>query len=368
MRDAPTPDPEATSRFALRVWQFKQGELVALMVHLGDRLGLYRAMDGVGPVTAGEVAERSGTHPRWVLEWLRGQAAAGLLQSDADATTFELTPEGAAVLAREDDSLAFAAGAFSGGAATPEVVDRLAEAFRTGRGLTYYEQGPTAAHQTERMLAPWARLALVPRILPALDGVIAKLERGARVADVGCGSGVAVTALARTYPRSTFEGSDLSQLAIDRARRSAAAEGLDNTRFTVARAEELPAGAGYDLVLTFDCLHDMTHPDRAAAAIHRALAADGTWLIREIKSSGHWERDQRNPMLAMLYGSSVVSCMSSALSEPDGAGLGTLGLPPDAVSSLCRGAGFSRVTLHDLDDPANLYYEVRSPSASREAS
>ncbi|GAC1320617.1 MAG: class I SAM-dependent methyltransferase [Acidimicrobiales bacterium] len=368
MRDAEGPDPDAVARFALRVWQYKQGELVSLMVHLGDRLGLYRAMDGTGPVTAEAVAHRTGTQARWVLEWLRGQAAAGLLQTDGEAARFELTPEGAAVLAREEDSLAFAAGAFSGGAAAPEVVDALAEAFRTGRGLTYDQQGPAAAHQTERMLAPWARLALVPRIIPALDGVAAKLERGARVADVGCGAGVAVRALARAFPASTFEGTDMSELAIRRARQAAAEENLDNAVFAVARAEELEPGAGFDLILTFDCLHDMTHPDRAAAAIRGALADDGTWLIREIKSSGSWAGDQRNPMLALLYGSSVTSCMSSALSEPDGAGLGTLGLPPDALRTLCRAAGFERVVLHDLDDPANLYYEARPTSAPKEAS
>ena len=368
MTEAARPDPDAVSVFALRVWQYKQGELVSLMIHLGDRLGLYRAMDGAGPLTAAELADRTGTQPRWVLEWLRGQAAAGLLQADGDAARFELTAEGAEVLSREDESLAFAAGAFSGAAAAPEVVDALADAFRTGRGLTYDQQGPTAAHQTERMLAPWARLALVPVIIPALDGVAAKLRRGARVADVGCGAGVAVRALAQAFPASRFEGSDLSELAIARARRAAAEEGLANAEFTVARAEELVAGAGYDLVLTFDCLHDMTRPDAAAQAIRAAIAGDGTWLIREIKSSGRWDRDQRNPMLAMLYGSSVASCMSSALSEPGGAGLGTLGLPPDAVRALCARAGFARVTLHDLDDPANLYYEVRVRADHEEAS
>jgi len=262
-------------------------------------------------------------------------------------------------LARESDSLVFAAGAFSGGAATAEVVDALAVAFRTGLGLTYDQLGPAAAHQTERMLAPWARLALVPQIIPALDGVAARLEAGGRVADVGCGGGAAVRALARSFPHSTFEGTDLSRLAIERAQRAAAEEGLGNVTFRVERAEELPA-AGYDLILSFDCLHDMAHPDRAAQAIRGAIADDGTWLIREIKSTGDWRQDQRIPVLALMYGSSVSVCMSSAMSEPGGAGLGTLGLPPDRVDALCRSAGFGTVRLHDFDDPANLYYEVRA--------
>lgn len=357
-RPAVQPDPDGVALFALRVWQYKQGELVSLMIHLGDRLGLYRALDGAGPLSAQELSERTSLQSRWVLEWLRGQAAAGLVEADEAAGRFELTAEGAEVLAREDESLAFSAGAFSGGAATPAVVDALADAFRTGRGLTYDQLGPTAAHQTERMLAPWARLALVPRIVPALEGVAAKLEHGALVADVGCGGGAALRALARAYPRSTFHGTDLSRLAIARAELGVREEGLSNVELAVARAEDLPAGAGYDLVLTFDCLHDMTHPELAAAAVRGAIAADGTWLIREIKSSGSWGRDQRNPMLALLYATSVAGCMSSALSEPDGAGLGTLGLPPDAVEELCHTAGFSNIRRHDFDDPANLYYEV----------
>jgi 2-polyprenyl-3-methyl-5-hydroxy-6-metoxy-1,4-benzoquinol methylase len=329
------------------------------MIHLGDRLGLYRAMDGAGPVRADKLAGLTGLHERWVREWLRGQAAAGLVSTDEGGEFFELAAEGAEVLAREDDSLAFAAGAFSGGAASPEVVDALAAAFRTGRGLTYDQLGPAAAHQTERMLAPWARLALVPEIIPALDGVAERLEAGARVADVGCGGGAAVRALARAFPASFFEGTDLSRLAIERAGAAASEAGLRNTAFRIERAEDLPAETGYDLILSFDCLHDMAHPGRAASAIRRAIADDGTWLIREIKSSGDWHQDQRIPLLALMYGSSVSVCMSSALSEPDGAGLGTLGLPPDRVDELCRSAGFSRVRRHDFDDPANLYYEVR---------
>jgi 2-polyprenyl-3-methyl-5-hydroxy-6-metoxy-1,4-benzoquinol methylase len=196
-------------------------------------------------------------------------------------------------------------------------------------------------------------------LIPALDGVEAKLTIGARVADVGCGAGVALRTLARAFPASSFHGTDLSRHAIERATRAAADEGLTNITFGVARAEDLPAGSGYDLLLAFDCLHDMTFPDRTAAALRRAIADDGTWLIREIKSSGDWHQDQRNPMLAMMYGSSVSVCMSSALSEPGGAGLGTLGLPPPRVEALCTAAGFTRLVVHDVEDPANLYYEVR---------
>lgn len=355
--DRTAPDRDAVALFAYRVWSYKQGELVALMIHLGDRLGLYRALRDAGSVTAEELAVRTGLHERWLREWLRGNAAADLLDSD-DGITFSLRPEGAAVLADEHDSLAFAAGAF-GPPLDPSVVDDLADAFRTGIGLPYDRLGPSGAHATERGLGPWARLALVPRIIPALDGVAAKLEGGAVVADVGCGGGVALTALAEAYPASRFHGYELSRHALDRATARVEAMALDNVTLHHQRAEELPAGSGYDLVLTFDCLHDMTHPDAAVAAIRGAIDPDGTWLVKEIRSTGDWAHDRRNPMLAMMYGFSLTSCMSSALSEPDGAGLGTVGLSTEVARRMAADAGFSRFAVHDVDDPANLYYEIR---------
>ena len=211
----------------------------------------------------------------------------------------------------------------------------------------------------ERQLAPWSRLALVPVILPVLDGVVAKLEAGASVADVGCGAGVALLTLAEAFPRSHFAGYDLSRHAVERARANVAAAGAGNVTIHHARAEDLPVDGSLDLVLTFDCLHDMTRPADALAAIRSSLAEDGTLLVKEIRSTGDWARDRKNPMLAMMYGFSVQTCMSSALSEPGGAGLGTLGLPPDAARALCEAAGFTRFEVHDVEDPANLYYEVR---------
>lgn len=351
------PDPEAVGLFAFRVWGYKQGEMVSLLIHLGDRLGLYRALAGAGPVTAPALASTTGLHERWVLEWLRGNAAADLLSS-ADGEWFELTPEGAEVLVAEDTSLAFAAGAFTA-PMDASVVDDLADAFRTGVGLPYDRLGPAGAHRTERMLGPWARIALVPRIIPALDGVVDGLRAGIDVADVGCGAGVALTALAEAYPASRFHGYELSRHALERAAGRVQALGLDNVTLHPQRAEELPADHGFGLVLTFDCLHDMTRPADAIAAIRRAIADDGTWLIKDIRCSGSWAADRRNPMLAMFYGFSITSCMSSALSEPGGAGLGTVGFSTEVAEAMTRDAGFTRLTVHDFDDPANLYYEVR---------
>jgi SAM-dependent methyltransferase len=351
-------DAEEVARFSFLVWGYKQGELVSLLIHLGDRLGLYKALDGTGPIDAEALGERTGFHERWLLEWLRGNAAAGLLDADATGLTFELTPAGAAVLAREHDSLRFAAGAFTA-PLDPAIVDELADAFRTGLGLPFDRMGPSGAHRTERMLGPWARLALVPDIIPALDGVHEALERGVLAADIGCGAGVALTALAEAYPNSMFHGYELSKHALLRANARIAAMDLDNVELFDRRAEDVPAGKDYALVLTFDCLHDMTRPADAMAAIRAAIADDGTWLIKDIRCADSWADNRENPMLAMFLGFSVSSCLSSAMSEPDGAGLGTIGLPPSVAERLVRNAGFTSFEVRDFDDPANLFYVVK---------
>lgn len=350
-------DADAVKRFGLRVWTYKMGEQVSLLVHLGDRLGLYRAMAGAGALSSDEVAERTGLHERFVREWLLGQAAAGLVERHDD-DRYELSDVQAAVLADEEGSLDFAAGAFRGGF-EPALVERIAESFRTGQGLTYEEQGPAAAAGLARMTAPWSRLALLDTILPALDGVVERLESGARVADVGCGGGVTLATIAAAFPRSRCVGYDPSATALALGRKRVDEQGLSNVELREAAAEDLPDDGTFDLVLTFDCLHDMARPDRAARAVRAAIADDGTWLIKDIRSTGDFDRDRRNPLLPLFYGFSVASCLQSALSEPDGLGLGTLGLHPARAEQLTRDAGFSRFSTHDFGDAANLYYEVR---------
>ena len=351
------PTEEEIALFAFKVWNFRQGQVVSTMIHLGDRLGLYQQMQGAGPLTAAELAERTGLHERWLLEWLRSQAAAELLASP-DGETFELTPVQSEVLANEADSLYFAAGAF-GAAPGPEFLDELAEAFTTGKGMPYDAMGTAGAHATERMLGPFTRLRLIPDVIEQIDGLADRLRAGIRVADIGCGSGLALRVLAAEYPQSTFVGIDPSRHATDLARDAAAAEGLDNIEVVVASGETLPDHGQFDFVMTLDCLHDMPRPDLTIDAIGEALNPDGVWLVKEIRCSGSFERDRSNPVLAMMYGGSVLSCMSSALSSPDGLGLGTLGLPPDLLEEMVNERGFSQVTTRDIGDPANLYYEIR---------
>ena len=355
-------DPDQLGLMVLRVWGYKQGEVVAMMIHLGLRLGLFRALAGAGPVSAAALADRTGCDGRWIREWLEGMAAAELLvraADGADAVTYELTPEGAAVLADEDGSLLYAGGAFVAPPPPPDVVDGMVETFRTGIGLSYDQRGPNAAHQIEGMLGPWTQLALIPTILPRLDGVVERLTAGATVADVGCGSARGLAALAAAYPASTFHGYDSSRHAIERGRANLAEAGVTNVELHHVDGSSLPGEPTFDLVLTFDVLHDMTHPEQVATAIRAAIRPDGTWLIKDIRCADTFEENRANPMLAMFYGFSIGGCLASSTSEPDGAGLGTLGLPPSAMARLCGDAGFERFEELDVGEPANLYYVAR---------
>ncbi len=350
--------------FGFKVWTYRMGEQVALTIHLGDLLGLYRAMAGRGPISSTDLAESLDYDERLVREWLYGQAAAGLIDFRGDLVdaddehVFELTPVQAAVLADEEHSIAFAAGAFSGGPQR-DVIDGIANSFRTGIGLTYEQQGPATAVAMGRMTGPWSRQALIPTILPALDGVVERLQEGIEVLDIGCGAGVSLCLIAEAFPQSRCVGFDPSESAIRLARAKAEERGLDNVDFVVATAEDIPAEPRFELVLTFDCLHDMPRPDRAAEAIGAAMTPKGTWLVKDIRSTGNFETDRRNPLLALFYGFSIETCLQSALSEPDGLGLGTLGLHAERLEALTSRAGFSTVIVHDFDDAANLYYEVR---------
>lgn len=353
----PTPPSPDVQAFAFRLWSYKQGELVSLMVHIGHRLGLYRALAGGSPVTSREFAARVGLDERWVAEWLKGQAAAELIDS-TDGITFSLSSAGADVLVNEETSIAYSAGAF-GPPLDPQVVDAILEAFRTGRGPSYDERGPDAAHQTAAMSAPWARQALVPLIVPALDGVEENLRQGATVADLGCGAGTALLALADAFPASTFHGYDPSSHALALAREAAERRGATNVAFHQSDASGLPSEATYDFALVFDVLHDMIDPAGALLALRRSLKDDGVLLVKEIRCRPDFAENRGNPMLAMLYGFSITGCLASATSAPGGPALGTVGLHAELLAEMTAAAGFETFRTHDFGDPANLYYEVR---------
>ncbi|MEE2665392.1 MAG: methyltransferase domain-containing protein [Myxococcota bacterium] len=351
-------DPDVLKATARQVFEALGGAMTSAMIYLGDQLGLYRALAGGEPVTSTELAERTGLHERWLREWLYQQGAAGLLEHLGDER-FALSPEAGAVLADESHP-AFGAGFFSYLPQTLGVAEQLPESFRTGVGLPYDAFGEQGAAGIERGFAPWFRAMLVPLALPRIDGLIDRLAEGIEVADVGCGSGIALLELARSFPHARFRGYDISRHALERAEANRAETGVDNASFHDAAVDPLPADGRFGFMTTFDCLHDMTDPAGVIRAIRAAIAEDGVWLIADIKAQPDYASNvEHNPMAAMMYGTSVLTCMSSALSEPDGLGLGTLGLHAGLVEQLVREAGFSKFEQLDLGHPVNAFYLVR---------
>ena len=362
----PTPhaevDPDRLKSFAFHVYTKLEGAVTAGMIHLGDRLGLFRHLVELGPSTSQELAQATGLHERWVREWLYNQGAARIVEVEVDAAgteRFWVTPEGRVVLA-EGDHPAFALGMFLQLPHLMRSLDSLPEAFRSGVGFDYDHHGHDGAVGIERSFEPWCNTHLRPTVIPALEGIEAALERGIHVIDIGCGSGSVLVQLAESYPHSTFAGYDISQFALDRARAKVRERGLGNLSFHDPREDPLPNDASVDLVLTFDCLHDMTRPGEIVAAIRRAISPQGTWLLVDIKAQDSYALNaKKNPMASMMYGISVMTCMSSALSEPGGAGLGTLGLSSRVAEDLATAAGFTRFTKLDIDHAVNAFYEIR---------
>lgn len=351
-------DADRLREYAREVFGALSGAMTSAMIYLGDQLGLYRTLADAGAVTSDQLAERTGLSERWLREWLQQQGAAGILDYQGEGR-FELSPEGEALLADETHP-SFGAGFFSSLPQQMGVLERLPESFRTGRGLPYDAFGPEGARGIERGLAPWFRALLVPAVLPRLDGVVEALDAGVAVADVGCGAGVALLEMARAYPRSRFHGYDISRHALARAERNRVEVGVQNASFHDAALEPLPEDARFAFVTTFDCLHDMTDPAAMIAAIRRAIRPDGTWLIADIKGRPTYEQNvAENPMAAMMYGTSVLSCMSSALSEEGGLGLGTLGFHEKRAREMVAAAGFGRFEPLDLRHPVNAFYVVR---------
>jgi len=356
-------DPMAVKLFSFHVFTKLEGAVTAGMVHLGDRLGLYRALSHLDrPVTIDELSDHLSLASRWVQEWAHNQAAAKVIEFARDVDgreTFWLRPEARMVLADEDDP-AFGMGMFHRLPQTMASLERLPESFRTGLGHDYDSHGPEGAVGIERSFEPWSNAFLIPLVIPALDGVVAKLDDGARVADIGCGAGGAALRLAERFPHSHIVGYDISRYALDRAETKLRESGVSNARFVDPRREPLPDDESLDLVTAFDCVHDMTHPAEIMGAIRRSLKPDGTWLLVDIKALDTFEENAaKNPMASLMYGISVMSCMSSALSTPGGAGLGTLGLPESKARAMATQAGFSRFRRLDIDHSVNAFYEVR---------
>ncbi|HTW00059.1 MAG TPA: methyltransferase domain-containing protein [Streptosporangiaceae bacterium] len=334
------------------------GDLGATMaagnVVVGDRLGLYRAL-AQRPMLPRELAERTGTAARYIDEWLRGQAAGGYVEYDPESGAYSLTPEQAFALT-DPDGPVFAPGGFQIALGALRSEPRVEEAFRSGSGIGWHEHDDEVFAGCERFFRPGYTANLVAGWLPALDGVEAKLQAGARVADIGCGHGASTVLMAGAYPRSTFSGSDYHDESVGEARKRAADAGCGGqVSFEVASAQTFTGGP-YDLVTSFDCLHDMGDPLGAARHVRQMLAPEGTWMVVE-PAAGDSVADNLNPVGRAYYGFSTFLCVPSALAQDGGYSLGAQA-GEQAIGRLATDAGFTRFR-RVAETPFNIVYEAR---------
>jgi ubiquinone/menaquinone biosynthesis C-methylase UbiE len=323
-------------------------------VVIGHNLGLYKAL-AAAPATASELAAATQTSPRYVAEWLRGQAAGGYVKYDPADDTYSMTEEQAFALTNPDGGI-YAPGAFVLALGTLQAVPRITEAFRTGVGLGWHEHDENVFIGCELFFRPGYIANLLPSWIPALDGVQDKLRAGAEVADIGCGLGASTILLAQEYPNSRFTGSDYHDRSIELARKRASDAGVaDRVNFEVATAASF-SGSGFDLAATFDCLHDMGDPLSAARHVRQALKRDGTWMIVEPYASDQ-VADNMNPVGRVYYNGSTLLCVPNALSQSGGYALGAQA-GEAAIRRVVTDAGFSRFR-RAAETPFNLVYEAR---------
>lgn len=326
------------------------------LVVLGDHLGIFKAMADGAPVRAQELAAKTGVKERYLREWLSAQAAADYVTYHEETDRFSLTPEQAMVFA-EENSPAFFVGAF-------EVVQsmwmdepKIADAFRTGRGVGWHEHSTCLFRGTERFFRPGYNSHLVAEWIPSLDGVEEKLKAGANVADVGCGHGASTILMAKAYPASRFTGFDYHGPSIEKAKLAAQDAGVaDRVSFEQSSAAEYP-GRDYDMIAMFDCLHDMGDPVGAGQHVRETLAQNGTWLIVEPFAHDHL-KDNLNPVGRVFYGASTMICTPASLSQEVGLGLGAQA-GELKLRKVALDAGFSHFR-RATETPFNMVFEVRA--------
>jgi len=327
----------------------------APLMLMGEKLGLYKAMAGAGPLSPAELAERAGVAERSVREWLANQAAGGYVSYDAATDRYTLPDEQALALADEDSPF-YILGVYDLIASLYADEEQITNAFRSGEGMGWHEHDDRLFRGTERFFRPGYRANLVAEWIPALDGVQEKLEGGAKVADVGCGHGASTIIMAEAFPNSEFFGFDYHEASIARAREAAERAGVaGRISFAVASAKDFP-GEGYDLVCVFDCLHDMGDPVGASAHIRDTLAEDGTWMIVE-PFAGNSVAENLNPVGRLFYGASTMICTPASLSQEVGLALGAQA-GEARLREVIEEGGFSTVS-RATETPFNLILEAR---------
>ena len=326
------------------------------LVVLGDRLGLYKAMGDGAPVTSEALAAKTGLKERYVREWLAAQAASGYISYGEATGTFHLTPEQALAFA-DESSPVFFPGAFEVAQSAWLDEPKIAEAFRTGKGVGWHEHSSCLFRGTERFFRPGYNANLVSSWIPALAGVKEKLDAGARVADIGCGHGASTILLAQAFPKSRFFGFDYHGQSIERAAEAARTAGVaDRVEFARASAKDFPA-KNYDLVAMFDCLHDMGDPVGAGRHVKETLSPDGTWMIVEPFAHDHLS-DNLNPVGRVFYSASTMICTPASAAQEVGLCLGAQAGEAQ-IRKIVEEAGFSHFR-RATETPFNLVLEAKA--------
>jgi SAM-dependent methyltransferase len=353
MEDA-TLNEEKLNEFMGKVICDMGAAISGALIVVGDRLGLFKALAENGAMDAAGLATATGTHSRYVQEWLSHMASSGYVNYDAAAEKFSMTPEQAAAFAVES-SPALVTGGFYAIASIYNDESKLADAFKSGDGIAWGDHHSCLFCGTAKFFKPGYEANLVQSWLPALDGVKDQLESGIEVADVGCGYGLSTMIMAEAYPKSNFVGFDIHDKSIAEATRLAAEKGIKNIRFEVSTAKDF-AGTNYGLVAFFDCLHDMGDPRGAAAHVKQSLAEGGTWMIVEPFANDKLE-DNINPVGRVYYGFSTAICTPASLSQEVGEALGAQA-GEARLREVVESGGFTHFR-RAFETPLNLVLEAK---------
>jgi 2-polyprenyl-3-methyl-5-hydroxy-6-metoxy-1,4-benzoquinol methylase len=362
-------DSDRVDAFAERVFGTVLATQQLYAIYLGDRLGWYRSLADAGPATAPELALRTGTAPRYAREWLEQQAICGYLEVDdpsapPDQRRFMLPAEHAQVLA-EELSLTYLTPMTRALLAPARQLDALVEAYRTGGGVSWEQQGADAREGQAAANRPFLQRSFAPDYLAAIPAVDAALRAGGKVADIGCGGGWAAIGIAQGYPTATVDGFDIDAPSIELARRNAAAEGVsDRVRFTAGDAADAPAGA-YDLVCAVECIHDMPDPVSVLAAMRRMVADGGTVLVVDERAAEAFA-PPGDELEQYLYGFSLIMCLPDGLSAPNSVGTGTV-MRPSKLQEYAQHAGFAAAEALDLDNDFFRFYVLTPKTAPAQA-
>lgn len=350
---------EKLNSLSEKALNYSAGLTISASIYLGDKLGLYKGMMDSFPVSSLELATKLDLNERWVREWLYGQVTAGFIDYNQHNDTFILSPEAVKVLA-DDANPYFQAGSFSKILALPTIIKALGDSFKSGLGFNFDISGADGAKEVEKTFSAWYRSAFLDTVLPSLDKVKEKLNGGVKVADIGCGSGIALIEMAKLFPKSQFFGYEISKHALSLAENNKKIAQVDNVKFFNADESSLPKDKSFSLITAFDCLHDMTDPQEMIFTIEQSLEQDGTFFLAELNSKNSFaENMSDNPFAKHMYSWSLLYCLPSSLSSEGGAGLGACGLHENKLNEFLQKTELEIYKKHNFNNPLTAYYEIK---------